>query len=154
MKKTDCIYRPATTADIPIVAELSGDWEKENCVRGYCKDDERQLSKFRIYVAEEAGKIIGYLLGTVDFSKNMGAVIPDGSAYFAIEELYIVPAYRSQGVGGMLMKYLENILLSEKIEKIVLSTATKDYKRILHFYIDEMGMSFWNAQLFKDLSKQ
>jgi len=34
---------------------------------------------------------------------------------------------------------------------LFLSTATKDYKRILHFYIDEMGMDFWTARLFKKL---
>ncbi len=154
MKNISIIYRPATSADIPIVAELSGDWEKENCVRGYCRNDEGHLSKFRAYVAEAAGKIIGYLLGTVEISTNMGAVMPDNNAYFHLEELYVIPSFRSQGVGRALMGYLEDILLSEEIGKIVLNTATKDYRRILHFYIDEMGMSFWNAQLFKNIAKQ
>ena len=154
MIKVDYICRLATPEDISIVAKLSGDWESENCCRGYCKNNEKHLSRFRIFVAEADGKVIGYIFGTAESSKNMGAVMPDISPYFRIEELYVIPAYRSQGIGGALMKFLENILLSENIERIILSTATKDYKRILHFYIDEMGMSFWNAQLFKNLTKQ
>jgi len=37
------------------------------------------------------------------------------------------------------------------MEFIMLSTATKNYKSILHFYIDELGMDFWNARLFKKI---
>ena len=38
-----------------------------------------------------------------------------------------------------------------KIDYIMLSTATKDYRRILHFYIDELGMDFWYARLFRKI---
>jgi len=40
-------------------------------------------------------------------------------------------------------------LKEEKVELILLSTATKNYKAILHFYLDELDMEFWNARLFK-----
>lgn len=154
MKDSDCICRAATPEDFPALAQMSGEWEIENNCRGYIRNDEEYLSGFRIFVAETGGKVIGYIMGTAETSKDMAAVMPDNTTYFEIEELYIKPAYRSSGVGHTLMKYLEDKLLSENIEKIVLSTATKDYKRILHFYIDEMGMSFWSARLFKDLRKQ
>ena len=34
---------------------------------------------------------------------------------------------------------------------ILLSTATKDFRRILHFYLEELGMDFWSARLFKEI---
>ncbi len=154
MEKLCFFCRAATPKDFPAVARMSGDWENEDNCRGYRRNDVEYLSGFRIFVAETDGKAIGYLFGAVETSKDMGAVMPDNSTYFEIEELYIKPAYRSQGVGSALMKYLEDTLLAENIGKIVLSTAAKDYKRILRFYIDEMGMSFWSARLFKELTKQ
>ncbi len=36
---------------------------------------------------------------------------------------------------------------------IFLSTAVKNYKSILHFYIDELGMEFWTARLYKKVGK-
>jgi hypothetical protein len=35
----------------------------------------------------------------------------------------------------------------------MLSTATKNFRAILHFYVDELDMNFWNARLFKKLKK-
>ncbi len=45
----------------------------------------------------------------------------------------------------------EDAAKSDGAQCITLSTATKDWKRVLHFYLDELGMEFWTAQLFKRL---
>ena len=37
-------------------------------------------------------------------------------------------------------------------QMITLSTSAKNYPAVLHFYIEQMGMQFWNARLFKSLS--
>ena len=34
---------------------------------------------------------------------------------------------------------------------IMLITATKNFRAILHFYIDELGMDFWSTSLFKKI---
>jgi len=41
--------------------------------------------------------------------------------------------------------------MEEQVEEeyIVACTATKNYKAILHFYIDEVGMIFHSASLYK-----
>ena len=75
----------------------------------------------------------------------------DGTPYFEIEELYVVASYRSKGVGKALFHNAEQAVKTTGIEFIMLSTATKNYKSILHFYIDELGMDFWSARLFKKL---
>ena len=83
-------------------------------------------------------------------SKNQGAVVPDGTDYFEVEELYVRPEWRSRGVGSALFRYVEDQVRPEA-EYLMLGTATKNYKAILHFYIDELGMEFWSAALFKRL---
>ena len=72
----------------------------------------------------------------------------DGTAYFEIEELYILPQYRCMGLGKLLFQHVEKIV-SNEVEYIMLSTATKNWKAILHFYIEELGMEFWSARLYK-----
>ena len=74
----------------------------------------------------------------------------DGTPCFEVEELYVVPERRSQGVGRALFEQVSQIVSAEA-QYILLSTATKNWRAILHFYIDELGMTFWNARLYKKL---
>ncbi len=129
---------------------LSADWETENISYGYCKNGYSSMEGKRIFIAEENGEIIGFLFGSLEKSKGNGAVVPDGADYFEVNEIYVKPAYRSQGVGSALFRYVED-QVRPKAEYLMLGTATKHYKAILHFYIDELGMEFWSAALFKKL---
>lgn len=130
---------------------MSVDWEAENSTYGYRKNDRSDIEGNRIFLAEQDGEILGYLFGHVEKSERASSIMADGTAYFEIEELYVVPSYRSEGVGRMLFHNAEQIVKAAGIEFIMLSTATKNYKSILHFYIDELGMDFWSARLFKKL---
>ena len=62
----------------------------------------------------------------------------------------MLPEHRNRGVGSALMAAVEAAVQPE-VGWIMLSTATKNYKSILHFYIDNAGMRFWSARLFKRL---
>lgn len=75
--------------------------------------------------------------------------MPAQTTYFEVEELYVKPAHRSRGIGRRLFMLLEETMKGEGVEYILLSTATKNYRAVLHFYIDELEMQFWNARLFK-----
>ncbi len=129
---------------------LSADWEAENISYGYRKNEYSDLDGERIFVRTENGKVIGYLFGRLEKSKNNGAVVPDGADYFEVDEIYVKPAYRSQGAGSALFRYMEEQVRPEA-EYLMLGTATKNFRAILHFYIDELGMEFWSAALFKKL---
>ncbi len=67
-----------------------------------------------------------------------------------IEELYILPEHRSRGVGKVLYKAAVESY-EDMVDYITLSIATKNYNFVLHFYIDELDMTFWNARLFQKL---
>lgn len=130
---------------------MSEVWEAENSTYGYRKNDRSDIEENRIFLAEQDGEILGYLFGHEEKSEKTSSIMVDGTPYFEIEELYVVPSHRSKGVGRMLFHDVEQAVKAAGIGFIMLSTATKNYKSILHFYIDELGMDFWSARLFKKL---
>lgn len=130
---------------------FSADWEQEGSCHGYRRNERSDIEGCRIFLAEENGAVIGYLFGYPDNAKRSTSIMPDGTPFFEVEELYVVPHKRSQGIGGALFRYVEDQLRTEGIPYLMLSTATKNHRAILHFYIDEMGMDFWSARLFKKL---
>lgn len=132
---------------------LSADWETEQSTYGYRKNDPGDIEPNRIFLAQEGECLLGYLFGHRERAKNASSVMAEGTAFFEIEELYVVPEQRSRGIGRALYRHVEETVKSEGMEYILLSTATKNYKSILHFYIDELGMEFWSARLFKRIPK-
>jgi len=128
---------------------MSADWEAENSCYGYRKNDRSDIAGNRIFLAEQGGEVLGYLFGRAEKSERPSSVIAEETSYFEIEELYVVPEHRSEGIGRALFRFVEREVQAMGIEYIMLSTATKNYKSILHFYIDELGMEFWSARLFK-----
>lgn len=133
------------------ILALSEAWERENSCYGYRKNEKGDIEGRRIFTAEREGKTVGYLFGRKEYLKNTSSVAPDGTEYFEIEEIYVVAEYRSMGIGRALYEFLEERLKEEGTDYIFLSTATKDWRKIFHFYIEELGMEFWSARLFKKL---
>ena len=129
---------------------LSEDWENENSCHGYRKNTLEDIQGNRIIVAIEDDEIIGYLWGHNEATKKDTSIYRVGEKCFEVEELYVRPEFRNKGIGKKLFKYMEEVVKDE-VSLITLGTATKNYRSILHFYIDELGMEFWSAALFKRL---
>ena len=127
---------------------LSEDWEKEESCYGYRKNTLEDIKNNRIFVAIEDNEIIGYLFGHKELADKETAIYQTNEEYFELEELYVKPKYRNKGVGTKLFRYVEEVIKNE-VHLIMLGTATKNYRSILHFYIEELGMEFWSAALFK-----
>ncbi len=142
---------PLTEAVLQSLIAMSEDWEKENVCHGYAKNGREDIEGNRIFAACQDGEIIGYLFGHKAAAENSSSVMPAGTEYFEVEELYVKPEFRSQGIGRQLFALAENAAKAEGLSFLLLSTATKNCKAILHFYIDELEMNFWSARLFKKL---
>ena len=130
---------------------FSHDWEDEDSTYGYRANTKEDIEGNRIFVALKDDRIIAYLFGHLSHSEHMRSIMEEGTPFFEVEELYVIAEERNKGVGSALFRYLEDTLTEE--EYIVLSTATKNYKSILHFYLEELDMEFWSARLFKKIRK-
>ena len=141
-----------TPALLAALIRLSEDWEAEDSCYGYRKNTRADIEGNRIFLAEDGTALVGYLFGRRETSKTASSVMPEGSPFFEIEELYVRPEYRSFGVGRRLFAFAEQAV-SADADYIMLGTATKNWKAILHFYLEELGMEFWSARLFKKLRR-
>ena len=131
---------------------MSEDWEAEQSCFGYRANTIEDIGGNRIFFAEEEDQVIGYLFGNVHPSKNMWSIMPEETPYFEVEELYVIPERRSQGIGAALFRFAEGAM-PEDVQYVVLSTATKNWRAIFHFYLEELQMEFWSARLFKRIKR-
>lgn len=151
MAEIDYYESPLTEEVLQELISLSEHWEEENSCHGYGKNGREDIEGNRIFLARRGETIIGYLFGKRKASEKQSSVMPAGTEYFEIEELYVRPEFRSQGIGRKLFSLAETTARQDSLPFLLLGTATKNYRAILHFYIEEMGMEFWSARLFKKL---
>lgn len=145
------LYETPLTA--PVLARLlamSADWAAENSCYGYRANTREDIDGNRVFLAEAEGSVVGYLFGHAAQAHNMTSIMPEGTPFFEIEELFVVPGMRSRGVGKALFDHACGAV-EDACDFVLLSTAAKNWRAILHFYIDEAGMDFWSARLFKRL---
>ena len=140
-------------APVEDLIALSARWEEENCTRGYRKSGPEDFAGRRVFLAEETGRIVGYLVGKTATAEKDTSVMPAGTVCFELEELYVIPERRSRGIGAALYRFAENALRGEATF-IMLTTATKNSKAILHFYLEELDMQFWYARLFREIPEK
>ena len=140
----------ARQSDLKRILELSLMWEKEESCYGYRANTEDDFQDCYILAAYD-DELIAYIFGKEEIQEKQTSVIDKNMHYFEIEELYVHPSYRSRGIGKQLMESLEKELKKKGLRMMMLSTATKNWKAIMHFYIDEIDMNFWSARLYKHL---
>ena len=140
----------AKQSDTKRLLELSLMWEKEDSCYGYRANTEDNFQDYYILAAYD-DELVAYVFGKEEIQEKQTSVIDKNMHYFEIEELYVHPSYRSRGIGKQLMESLEKELKKKGLKMMALSTATKNWKAIMHFYIDEVGMNFWSARLYKHL---
>ena len=69
-------------------------------------------------------------------------------SYFEIEEIYIHPDFRGKGFGKALLKEVTENLNKQGIDRMTVSSANKDWKKIIDFY-QMNGFKTWTMTLFK-----
>ena len=142
--------REAAEEDYPAIVRLSTEWEQEGITYGYVADNLENVRRFRCWCILGSDGVAGYLIGEKKTSSGI-CVMPDGSIYFKVWDLYIAREYRNHGLGSRLMGHVECLVKSEGIEYIILSSSTKDAAKIQKFYTQKAGFAIWDTTFFKKL---
>lgn len=130
---------------------LSKKWKEEDCCYGMEVNTKSDLNE-PLAVALDKGKIVGYIFGHFYSQEKKTSYIEIGEPCFSIDEFYVLPEHRCMGIGKKLFQLIENEVKSQ-CKYITLSTSTKNYKAILKLYIEELGMNFHSAFLYKSFNR-
>jgi len=145
--------RQAHADDLKKVAELYRLWEEEGNIRGLVADTARSLRKYLgdfFWVAEsgEAG-ILGFAYGSKNTSdRNCRAVFDLDTPYLEVENIYVLPGWRSRDIGSKLMEKLLGAAGECGIDRAVVFSSAVDWERVVSFY-SRQGFKMWFFQMFK-----
>ena len=141
MKHTSALIRQATIDDIDILAGLLS--QLFAIETDFTTDTEKQKTALRmliesssavIYVAEDADKIVGMVTGQLVISTATGGYS------LLLEDMYILKDYRKNGIGSMLISFLESWGARKNIGRIQLVADRRNIGARL----------FYNRQGFAD----
>lgn len=122
--------RPATLTDLDAVYQLICDLEGETLNLSFFTENYKvnlQDSTIRYIVACDGKKVIGFL------SMHIQRILHHERITCELQELNILPEYRSQGIGSILMDYAEGLAKEMGLEEIELTT--RNYRvRTQEFY--------------------
>lgn len=137
--------------EIEQVVNLSKEFELEGCCNGVKSDDFEYFASRKVVVAIDGDKVIGYAHGYEEVEEKDRSYATCGDKYFELDEIYVSKEKRCQSVGKMLYWYLEAMAKIKGCKTVRLNAVSKDYKKLLNLYIDELGMDFISAYLIKKI---
>lgn len=150
-KDAGLLIRPAADADLPALLTLSHALVDEGCCNGMVYDTPEDWRGYQnIFVAEQAGRLVGYSYGCIAVSRIRVPGCDKGERFYDLEELYVLPSLRSAGVGRLLFEAQEQRARSLGCKTLQLAAVSRDHGRLLRFY-EQMGMDFWSAWMIKEL---
>ena len=145
--------RPASTDDLAAVVRLSQAWVEEDISYdqtdpGYDWFAER-LTTHYFFVALVDGDVVGYSQGDVQTSdESVTAVLPVGTPFVEITNLYVAEPYRRSGLGGQLLDAVLAAAGRDGVDRSLLFTGTKDVLSIVRFY-SRHGYDGWGIQMVR-----
>lgn len=145
------IIREAKEKDFTEIQRLSLEWSNEDITYGYSATSLDELKKYKIWIGEVDGIVVGYLGGNIYESTTMKSIMSSGTKCFEIEEFYVCKGYRSLGIGGLLYDNVLKDLVNENITYITLVAANKNSKQLIDFYTNK-DMNIFSTRLFRQIS--
>ncbi|MCP4646092.1 MAG: GNAT family N-acetyltransferase [bacterium] len=144
--------RQATAADVPALRSLQEQWAAEDITYGFVPADADAIEdalRSYAFVAEADGQVIGFVTASCATSEGT-AVVASGERYIELDDLFVVPEWRSGNVGGALVELVLEAAREEGVRKALVYSATKDVRRVLAFY-ERHGFRSWYVQMVADL---
>ena len=139
---------PEENAYLSELLELSRIWAEEKTCPSYSANEADEYEGKIIAVCREQEKMVGYAMGHVRELKEKTSYNQPGEKCFELDEVYVLPAYRSQGVGKVLAEKLTKAVQG-RVDLMAVTAVSYRYKDLLRFYIEELGLDFKYALLAK-----
>lgn len=143
------MIRFAERNELKYVAELSQMFADENCCNGIVADNEEYFVDKNVAVAVDNNQIVGFAYGTFEFAQRNRSYIKKDEKIFYVETVYVIPEKRNLKYGEKLFCFLEQYAKEQGASVLELNAVSKDYLSILKFYIEQLGMNFFSAYLYK-----
>lgn len=150
MNESGSRVRLAQEADVASVTKISETWASEQATYGVVPTPLKVLVDhlgLYFWVAEHSVSVVGYAFGRVGLSEGL-AVIPSGESFLEIEELYVLPEYRSRGLGSDLVRALLQAAAENHVTRGLVHSATRDWQRIVRFY-EQFDFKMWYVQMYR-----
>ena len=144
------ILRQCDETDLPAIAQLYANFAAEEIAYGLVAenvDELRQRLSAYCLVAEVKNEIVGFVLATEQINPGY-AVMPESERYLAIDDLYVLPAFRQQGIGSELLAAVEEQARANSIVRFLLYSSVKDLDAVIKFY-RRHGYQSWCIQMYK-----
>jgi len=149
---SDTIIRQANESDISAVCQLQQQWFEEGSYYGFRPEGRKQFQAALgpyFLVAELDGAVIGFIAASIHTSEGT-AVMEAGDSYIEIDNLYMSPPFRNQGIGSQLVTQLLSYAKEQGVAHALLCSANKDIPRIIKFY-EQHNFKSWYVKLFQKL---
>lgn len=131
-------FRLAAPADIPIIARCLADLFSEvehdmnsQDIEAIFGDIESHDKHSTLLALGDDGDIAGIVTVAECLSISAGGV------YGVINELYVLPPYRSEGVGRLLVEQVLELAEHRGWKRVEVTTPGDEFSRTLHFYEKE-----------------
>ncbi len=146
-------YRQFENCYVKTIANLQKQWESEAITYGFIADSDDDILAYNrdyFYIALDGENVIGYVTGEVKVNDkdNYMNVFPLNTEYLQVNDLYIVPTYRSKSIGAEFLTIVEEKSKANGVEHIFLSSATIDAEAVRRFY-EKNGFKIWTTMFFK-----
>lgn len=141
----------AENSELEAIAKLSEKFEREKCCNGIVADDKDYFSDKKVAIAKVDDTVVGYCYGKFEIKEKSTSKFKKGDKSFYIEELYIDRPFRNNEIGRTLYRFMENYAKENGCDLIETTAVSKNYKSLLSFYIDQLDMEFWSAEIIKKL---
>lgn len=146
------LIRPAIKTDAPLISRLQHKWFEEENVYGFVPENQEQIeASLDSYLIAEVGGagVVGFISSWVRVSDGM-AVIPAGESYLEIDNLFVLPEFRNQGIGSDLIARRLDQAKQQGVNYALVYSASKNILDVLKFY-ERHNFQSWYIQMFQKL---
>jgi GNAT superfamily N-acetyltransferase len=148
------VIREARHDDLARIRALAETWAHDGESLGLVPTPSETLADHLgacFFVAADGDAVVAFVYGASRVTDEAeSAVFEAGSTCVEIEELYVLPAHRSAGIGAQLLDAVVDWAKQHGVRYLSAYSATRDVDRVLRFY-RSCGFKSWSVQMFREL---